>query len=904
MLTSLVALAAAIALIVAVVMLRAVLALPFAPVVSKAVPAAPPRGLEGLYAEADRELRALGFHGPGWMLVRRIDGGTTVAPLRAVYRDAAGTIAWLIPPLDARRPHRLVVTYFSLLADGRIAISQPFDPYFEVTRTASLVARTASEPTFAAQVAAHRAWLAGLGATAPAPALQELPAWFDALSSRHVAELSAAGKVARASDGLWLPRLGFALSMLRAFLASPKPPADARPVSAERLALLARVSEESRLRAPARGAQLVLFAASVALFMGLGAWFWGAAAALALLVVVLVHELGHFLAMRAFGYRNVHLLALPLVGGVAMGVDANPSATRRAWMSLMGPLPGIVIGWLLLLAFVLGAGQGALQGWLLPLALAFLFVNYLNVLPVPPLDGAHVVASLLPPRHARLQTVLMGVAATVGALLAYLAGLPLIALLATLQLFALPAAWRLHGAERELADDPGTPRGSRPALYLRTLQVLERRLGPARDAQQRVAQAAAVVAHLECRPMGMPARAATALVYAALLIVPVGAAAAFFNLGLPGDGTAAPALARFERERAALAAAARTMSLGELVDGGDADAKRPPRASAAAIVEAEKRLGRRLPRDLRAFYETANGAPALGIAPVESLARAPALDPALVAAMPKLTVALGDGEAWGVIDAAAVRRWWLLGADAEDLALYYLPEEIPELPGHRIVSLFDESQAYADLRAYLEAQWVGVREAQIWAKEEARRNAAARTALAGAPVDALLDYWKPAGLMERWALRGRLAAPDGASRETLAAHEARLRTTLPADYREMLERNDGFPRLGLLPIADVARWRERRAAIDGTSGLGAGLEPVLHGASPWGGEPLAALDPKALDDCYVVGAYGTASPAPRPRLVWCEGGWLDLALQRRHASFRDWLVTQAAPLHAARQPDS
>jgi hypothetical protein len=132
-------------------------------------------------------------------------------------------------------------------------------------------------------------------------------------------------------------------------------------------------------------------------------------------------------------------------------------------------------------------------------------------------------------------------------------------------------------------------------------------------------------------------------------------------------------------------------------------------------------------------------------------------------------------------------------------------------------------------------------------------------------------------------------------------HEARLRTTLPADYREMLERNDGFPRLGLLPIAAVERWRAQRTAIDPGFDGGAALD---HGASPWGGEPLAALDAKELDGCYVVGASGTGSPPSRPRLVWCERGWFDLALQRRYASFREWLVTQAAPLHAARQPDA
>ena len=41
------------------------------------------------------------------------------------------------------------------------------------------------------------------------------------------------------------------------------------------------------------------------------------------------------------------LLMLPLVGGVTLGVERTSSAAQRAWMSLMGPLPGIVLGWVL-----------------------------------------------------------------------------------------------------------------------------------------------------------------------------------------------------------------------------------------------------------------------------------------------------------------------------------------------------------------------------------------------------------------------------------------------------------------------------------------------------------------------------------------------------------------------------
>ena len=45
-----------------------------------------------------------------------------------------------------------------------------------------------------------------------------------------------------------------------------------------------------------------------------------------------------------YGSADDELIALPLVGGVTLGLNAEPSAVKRTWMSLMGPLPGIIVG--------------------------------------------------------------------------------------------------------------------------------------------------------------------------------------------------------------------------------------------------------------------------------------------------------------------------------------------------------------------------------------------------------------------------------------------------------------------------------------------------------------------------------------------------------------------------------
>jgi hypothetical protein len=46
-----------------------------------------------------------------------------------------------------------------------------------------------------------------------------------------------------------------------------------------------------------------------------------------LAIIILLHELGHLLAMQLFGYRNTSMLFIPFFGGVAMG--KNEQATRK-----------------------------------------------------------------------------------------------------------------------------------------------------------------------------------------------------------------------------------------------------------------------------------------------------------------------------------------------------------------------------------------------------------------------------------------------------------------------------------------------------------------------------------------------------------------------------------------------
>ena len=109
----------------------------------------------------------------------------------------------------------------------------------------------------------------------------------------------------------------------------------------------------------------------------------------AILLVIVVHEMGHFLCMRLFDYQNVKIFILPLLGAFTTGKKQQVSQLQLSIIILAGPVPGIVIG-SLLYWINLHLNMPALQ----MLANTFLIINLLNSLPVYPLDGGRLVETL------------------------------------------------------------------------------------------------------------------------------------------------------------------------------------------------------------------------------------------------------------------------------------------------------------------------------------------------------------------------------------------------------------------------------------------------------------------------------------------------------------------------------
>lgn len=119
-----------------------------------------------------------------------------------------------------------------------------------------------------------------------------------------------------------------------------------------------------------------------------------------IVVVLLIHELGHFAAMRFFDYKDVRMFFVPLLGAFVTGRKEKVSQKQRAIVLLAGPVPGILIGFVLY-AISMRTDHEVLS----MMGLVFLLLNIFNLIPLAPLDGGHLIHTLFFSRRNTLQAI-------------------------------------------------------------------------------------------------------------------------------------------------------------------------------------------------------------------------------------------------------------------------------------------------------------------------------------------------------------------------------------------------------------------------------------------------------------------------------------------------------------------
>jgi len=207
------------------------------------------------------------------------------------------------------------------------------------------------------------------------------------------------------------------------------------------------VEQLDRLQHPATswskslGVLLISFAA----FMSLGMLDAPARDLVLIIVVLFVHEAGHYLGMRLFGYRNVRMFFIPLFGAAVSGRNAGVAGWKEAIVILLGPLPGLIVAAVLSTAWAVTRNELLARS-----ALMFAIINAFNLLPVMPLDGGRLLQILFFVRNRYVESVVNVLAAAALAWIAFMLQAWILYLPAGMLFFSTGYGFRVSTVAQEL----------------------------------------------------------------------------------------------------------------------------------------------------------------------------------------------------------------------------------------------------------------------------------------------------------------------------------------------------------------------------------------------------------------------------------------------------------------------
>lgn len=135
--------------------------------------------------------------------------------------------------------------------------------------------------------------------------------------------------------------------------------------------------------------QMLMAAGSMLVSLAAYAWKMGFAFGLGFLLVLVVHEVGHAVMIRAKGLRAGAMVFIPFVGGAVTLRRQPRSAYVDAQIGLAGPIAGTIAAWTSLKIFELTSDP-----LYLAIAVAGFVLNLFNLTPIGPLDGGRIAAAI------------------------------------------------------------------------------------------------------------------------------------------------------------------------------------------------------------------------------------------------------------------------------------------------------------------------------------------------------------------------------------------------------------------------------------------------------------------------------------------------------------------------------
>jgi Zn-dependent protease len=160
------------------------------------------------------------------------------------------------------------------------------------------------------------------------------------------------------------------------------------PIGAAIIAFLAKIKSIILLLPKLK---LLVTAGSMAVSIAAYASIWGFQFAVGFVILLLVHEMGHVIALRREGIRASAPMFIPFLGALISARSLGDNALAEARVGLAGPILGSIGSALCLVIW-----QVTGHDYWRALAYTGLFLNLFNLLPVVPLDGGRAMAAMTP----------------------------------------------------------------------------------------------------------------------------------------------------------------------------------------------------------------------------------------------------------------------------------------------------------------------------------------------------------------------------------------------------------------------------------------------------------------------------------------------------------------------------
>ncbi len=858
--------------LIALQMMRAMLSLvfPIFRATSHNEPASSDVGGHDLFQTATSKLLPLGFDGPIWIRSTPVPGDCTATRHHATFRHREQNIVvWCGPPHDMVHPNRLDIFFTSALQDGRYAVSQRVDPYFEAISDEQTPAQTIPPASLESSLEEHRKFVAEfkLDGRVDGTSEAEILRFAGPHQNEIRTRLLESGR-ARQDSGIARPSFLLGLQFLWAYMGRPGQTAgNSESIPVARLQYLDKIATSASGLAPSQTMQWLLLSLSVLLSIAVGWPIFGLQLTTVLVAVIVFHELGHWLAMLIAGYKNPHVTLLPLLGGVTIGHESDPSAAKRAWVSLAGPLPGIVLGWAILVYVMTGQHSDTLSEWLYITAIVLLIINYLNILPIPPLDGSHVIRALLPARWMSVQVFVVLAGIVLGIYLAIRIDVWLLGVIASLQLLSIRKLWTSSRAVRDLANEFGAADIDERAALNRIMAHLETDTDKPAAVPARFRQARNILDQIALRPMRWGQSILVSLVFLTTVAVPVGAIGLLARTGTTAesDQQAAAFLQEAEATERRLRQTAASKSITSLLTDLGPGSALPPPATGEQIRMAEARIRATLPDSVVALFRQHNEAPALGVGSIDEIHLVS--DNETVRNI--LTLAVYDdvlqifttGEDILAVPLSESFSWAVLGQNPADEAYVFFEfRGSSTLQSNRVIHFsYGVLTAYPDIDTLARANWLTGRMNDAYLQMYNERLARETDKLAEMDIQELLGATKEPSFVGRITAHLFDPLPSPASATRITELETRMSRKLPADHRRLLALYDGFPPLSLLGTEEI----EPAAGLDSDNKV-IFIESIAN----------ASLTVKDIDTCWVVGGVvfateHSSTPELYATVLWC-----------------------------------